>query len=288
MRPYTLNPKGYNLWAMTTPSLWYEPAPRHFDLAVPWWLKMLAVAAATVVAVLLLDRPIAMWARAHPIPNVAWEGPKGAAQAPETNAQTAPAQPPAGAGTIPAPLPKTPRTGDAGRELMFLEQFGQFACSVVVILAVAVLDPQGRRRALAIAIGCLASLALTYLLKDLFGRSRPFSRPFVAAADGSWQWRGPWQMSTAWTSFPSAHTPAAFALAAGLSWFYPRGRALFVTLAVITAAQRVLHTAHYLSDVIAGMGIGVFTARMTLHTKLAGRVIALAPDGARAWWENRK
>jgi membrane-associated phospholipid phosphatase len=163
---------------------------------------------------------------------------------------------------------------------MFLEQFGQFACSVVVILAVAVLDPQGRRRALAIAIGCLASLALTYLLKDLFGRSRPF----VAAADGSWQWRGPWQMSTAWTSFPSAHTPAAFALAAGLSWFYPRGRALFVTLAVITAAQRVLHTAHYLSDVIAGMGIGVFTARMTLHTKLAGRVIALAPDGARKWW----
>jgi len=239
-----------------------------------------AVAAATVVAILFFDQRVAVWSRAHPIPNLAWEAPKAAAQVPTTNAQTAPGHPSTDTGTALAPVPKTPRKGDPGRELMFLEQFGQFACSVVVILAVAVLDPAGRRRALAIAIGCLASLALTYLLKDLFGRSRPF----VAAADGSWQWRGPWQFSTAWTSFPSAHTPAAFALAAGLSWFYPRGRALFMTLAVITAAQRVLHTAHYLSDVIAGMGIGVFMARMTLRAKLAGRLIALAPEGARAWW----
>jgi len=235
---------------MTTPSLWYEPAPRHFDLAIPWWLKMLAVAAATVIAILFLDQPIAVWANAHRIPDLMRLKPDG-------------------------------RTyGDPGRELMFLEQYGQFACSVVAIIAVALIDRAGRRRALAIAVGCLTSLALTYLLKDIFGRSRPF----VAGADGSWVWRGPWQMSTSWTSFPSAHTPAAFALAAGLSWLYPRGRALFMTLALITATQRVLHTAHYLSDVIAGMGIGVFTARMTLQTKLAGRLIAQGSPAAQKWW----
>ncbi len=238
---------------MSTPILWHEPAPRHFDLAVPWWLKMLAVAAATAVAFFFLDQPIAAWAKAN------------AERIPDLMR-----------------LKSDGRTySDLGRELMFLEQCGQFACSVVVILAVAMLDRAGRRRALSLAIGCLVTLALTYLLKDLLGRSRPF----VASKDGAWWvWLGPWQSSSSWTSFPSAHTTAAFTLATGLSWFYPRGRALFMGLALITATQRVLHTAHYVSDVCAGMGIGVFVARVTLHAKLAGRLIALAPAGARAWW----
>ena len=83
---------------------------------------------------------------------------------------------------------------------------------------------------------------------------------------------------------PSAHTTAAFALASSLAWFYPRGRALFMTLATITSTQRVCHTAHYLSDVIAGLGIGVFIARTTLSQKRAGRLIALAPPAVRNWW----
>jgi hypothetical protein len=57
-----------------------------------------------------------------------------------------------------------------------------------------------------------------------------------------------------------------------------------MTLAVITAAQRVLHCAHYLSDVIAGMGLGIFTARMILHTKCTGRLLARLPPYAQAWW----
>src|SRR5439155_1186460 len=130
------------------PALWHEPAPRHFDLRFPWWQKALLVIAATILALLFLDQPLAQWCHAHRIPDLLRLRPNA---------------------TPPRPY------GDAGRELMFLEQFGQFTCTVIVILAVALLDPKGRRRALSIAIACLLPVALTHLLKDLAGRSRPFN-----------------------------------------------------------------------------------------------------------------
>jgi membrane-associated phospholipid phosphatase len=218
---------------------------------------LLLVAAATIMAILFFDQRIALFARAHPIPDLS----------------VAVAGDPQG----------RYRGGDAGRELMLLEQWGQGACSVAVVLAVALLDPAGRRRALSLAIGCLLTLLATHLLKDLFGRSRPF----VVGDDGHWKWGGPalgFTGGSRWGSFPSAHTSAAFALASGLSWFYPRGRALFLGLALITAAQRVLHTAHYVSDTIFGMAVGVFVTRWTLSAKLAGRLIAAAPRKIREWW----
>jgi undecaprenyl-diphosphatase len=233
------------------PSLWHEPAPRQFDLRVPAWLKLLAFALAAALAVLFVDQPLAVWARAHPIPNLAYG--KGGG-------------------------------GDIARELMWFEQFGQGVCSVMVITAVALLDKEaGRRRALAIGIGCLLTLLVTHLLKDTLGRSRPY----VAAEDGSWIWGGPamgFTKKSPWGSFPSAHTTAAFALASGLSWFYPRGRALFMGLALFTAIQRVLHTAHYLSDTIAGLAIGVTVTRSVLAARLPGRLIALGPPAVQQWW----
>jgi membrane-associated phospholipid phosphatase len=237
------------------PTLWHQPAPRHFDLAVAWWIKVLLVAAAAVLALLFLDQPLAFWAHAHPIPNLMADG--------------------------------KAKGSDVGRELMFLEQFGQFTCSVVVILAVALMDREGRRRALSIAVACILTVIVTHLLKDLCGRTRPFNPAVLNAQDGHWEWRGWWwgfNKGSSFGSFPSAHTTAAFALASSLAWFYPGGRGLFMALALITAAQRVLHGAHYLSDVIAGMGIGVFSARMTLQTKWAGRLLALLPPYAQAWW----
>jgi membrane-associated phospholipid phosphatase len=238
------------------PALWQERMPRHFDLAVAWWIKALAVALAAVVAVLFIDQPLAAWAQAHAIADLMRDG--------------------------------KAKGGDVGRELMFLEQFGQLACSVVVIAAVALVDRAGgRRRALAVALACVLTLVVTHLLKDVCGRTRPFNGAVAGFGDGHWEWRGWWwgfHKGAPFGSFPSAHTTAAFALASSLAWFYPRGRGLFMTLALITATQRVLHHAHYLSDVIAGMGIGVFMARMTLGANLAGRIIAWGPPRAQAWW----
>lgn len=238
------------------PQLWHEDAPRHFDLALPWWSKLLLVTLATAIAYFWLDFRIAHWAlTTHPIPDMA--------------------------------DPLAPRWGDVGRELMLLEQWGQWVCSVVVIAAVALIDKKGRRRALAIAIACLATVAISYLLKDLCGRSRPYVARSLHWTLGTWKWAGPaagFHRGGAWQSFPSSHTTGAFALSVALSWFYPRARGLFIALATITAVQRILHSMHFVSDVLAGMGIAVLVTRATLHHKLPGRVIALMPPALRDWF----
>src|SRR4051812_39261805 len=93
------------------PALWREPAPRHFDSAIRLWIKLALVALITVVAILWIDQPLALFARNHPIPDI---GRAAAAGKPHT---------------------------DAGRELMLLEQWGQPTCTVAVLFAVALLDP---------------------------------------------------------------------------------------------------------------------------------------------------
>jgi membrane-associated phospholipid phosphatase len=231
------------------PPLWHEPAPHHLDAYVPWWIKLLVITLATIGAMLFVDTPVALWAmQAKPIDlGGAWN-----------------------------------LKNDVVRELAMLEQWGQWVCSILVVTAVAIIDRAGRRRALAITIGCLLTVMLTYLLKDLCGRSRPY-----VLGNGLWEWGGPAKGFTGgseWGAFPSAHTTGAFALSVGLSWYYPRARPLFMTLATITALQRIFHAAHYVSDVLAGLGIAVLTTRATFQARLAGRYIALTPRFIRDWY----
>jgi membrane-associated phospholipid phosphatase len=59
------------------------------------------------------------------------------------------------------------------------------------------------------------------------------------------------------TSFPSGHTVTAFALATAFSYLYPRLRVPAYLVAAMIGMSRVVLTAHYLSDVIAGAIVGV-------------------------------
>jgi len=211
--------------------------PAHFDLAWAWWIKLL-------IGLLLLGAAASFDARM-----AAWvERVKPMAQLDE---------------------------GDTGRELKFLEQFGQWACSIIVILGVWLIDKKGKYRAVAIGLSCLATVGVTYVLKDMIGRPRPTTEllAWMHAGDRAWEFAGLSKHGSAWGAFPSAHTTGAFALACGLSWFYPRGRALFYGLACITGVQRVLHNAHYLSDVVGGAIIAISVSRLTLRLNPTGRWI---------------
>jgi len=216
------------------------------DAAFPWWAKVLLGVVAAAAAYVWLDKPVAAWAILNdPLTEQGdvWRVHK-----------------------------------DPARELMMLEQYGQWVCSVIVIAVVGLVAKQGRRKALALALGCLTTVAACYLLKFAIGRTRPHM------LSGVWEFM-PWGgHGAAYQSFPSAHTTGAMALSAGLAWFYPRGRGLFYTLAVITAAQRVLHHAHYVSDTIAGTVLAILLVRWTLHTSLAERLLALLPATLRRWW----
>jgi len=60
-----------------------------------------------------------------------------------------------------------------------------------------------------------------------------------------------------WTSFPSGHAQTAFALAMALTILFPRwGMPLFIVAGAV-GVSRIILTSHYLSDVIAGAGIGI-------------------------------
>lgn len=224
--------------------------PRHFDSAWPCWVKY-AVGLALLVGAGLLDGRVAAWVQqAQPLKQV---------------------------------------KGDLVREFMFLEQFGQWTCSILAIAAVLLIDRLGRRRALALGIACLVTALASYLLKDLAGRPRPMTELLegMTAGDRAWQFGGPamgFTHGSSWGSFPSAHTTGAFALACGLAWFYPRARGLFMMLAVITAVQRVLHNAHYVSDVVGGAMLAITVSRLTLGWNWAGKVIGALPGELGTWF----
>ena len=60
------------------------------------------------------------------------------------------------------------------------------------------------------------------------------------------------------TSFPSGHTVTAFSLATAVSILFPRWSIPAFAVAVAIGVSRILITSHYLSDVLAGAGMGIF------------------------------
>jgi membrane-associated phospholipid phosphatase len=56
-------------------------------------------------------------------------------------------------------------------------------------------------------------------------------------------------------SFPSGHTATAVAMAIGLSYVYPRGRAVFFFMAILASLQRLFSGAHFASDILTGLTI---------------------------------
>jgi membrane-associated phospholipid phosphatase len=65
--------------------------------------------------------------------------------------------------------------------------------------------------------------------------------------------------SSIWQAFPSAHSATAVGLAIGLCRLYPHARWYFLALAVFAGLQRIVATAHYPSDVLAGASVAMLS-----------------------------
>jgi len=106
------------------------------------------------------------------------------------------------------------------------------------------------------AVRSLIALAVSGLavqtIKHLTGRPRP-----KLADQGVSAW-GP-SLHSGHDSFPSGHAYSAFAMAAVFSYFYPSGRWIWYSLAVLVAFTRVYINAHFPSDVFVGGLLGVLT-----------------------------
>ncbi len=110
-----------------------------------------------------------------------------------------------------------------------------------------------RRRAWLFMIVAMATSGLTeILIKFVLGRERP--RIFLR--DGTMDFH-PFHLRIADSSFPSGHTQSICSAMLALSVIYPPLRPLFLAMAVLVAASRVVIGAHYLSDVVGGVWLAV-------------------------------
>jgi lipid A 4'-phosphatase len=93
------------------------------------------------------------------------------------------------------------------------------------------------------------------LVKPVFGRARP--RLELSGGPPGFRWWGP--RADYW-SFPSGHAVTMAALAFALCVLYPRGRVAWIGAALLVGLSRIMLDEHHLSDVIAGLYVGLITA----------------------------
>lgn len=119
-----------------------------------------------------------------------------------------------------------------------------------------------------LAIG-LPGLFFT-IVKRLIGRARP-----LVERGEIFDYR-PFGWSVDYASFPSGHAVDAFAIAMAVGALWPRARPLLWTYAVAIAVSRVVLTAHYPSDVLAG-AVGGIVGVLLVRDWFAARGLAFVP-----------
>ena len=118
------------------------------------------------------------------------------------------------------------------------------------------------------------SLTVT-VLKRLIGRARPLRIEGHDIYFSTLAWR------VDFASFPSGHSTTAFAAAVALGALFPRARVALWIYAGLIALSRVMLSAHYPSDVIAGAIVGACGALLVRRWFAARRLaFTLRPDGS--------
>jgi membrane-associated phospholipid phosphatase len=109
-------------------------------------------------------------------------------------------------------------------------------------------------------IACLAvGSAILHGMKLIVGRRRPRDDMEMGLYEFVW-----FTFRTDYNSFPSGHALTIMCVAVIASCVWPHLAVLWFALALWLGITRALLTAHFLSDVFIGAGIGVLAARETL------------------------
>lgn len=113
------------------------------------------------------------------------------------------------------------------------------------------------------------------LLKRLIGRARPIFYDEYGIFHFS-----PLAGNSRFESFPSGHSTTIGALFMALALLMPRHRLIFLILAIWFGMTRLIVSAHYPSDVIAGLVYGAWFSLITAIFFSRHRIVfRIAPDG---------
>lgn len=164
------------------------------------------------------------------------------------------------------------------RVLYVLKLPGYFPATLCVAALLAVFHRRHLHAAIALTLTGVAVGILYTIGKWIAGRHRPVKgidpfafHPFPRGL------RGLFQPEDA-LCFPSGHASLAFASAMCLTMLLPRAGWIFFAVAALTAAERVAENAHYMSDVVAGAGMGMLAG--WLVTRAAMSIGATSPRDA--------
>lgn len=149
-----------------------------------------------------------------------------------------------------------PINGELHQLILSLAMYGQSLGFVVTILLILIFDRRHRGRALFIGVLIASSGLTSSTLKSIAGRERPLE------SKGKTVFHGPHKGVTQSRNkaFPSGHASTAFAMSYGLAQCYPPARVLFWSFAGGVAFNRILTVRHFVSDVVAGIWVGLTTA----------------------------
>lgn len=144
------------------------------------------------------------------------------------------------------------------------EPFGHGIGIAWIVITIFVLDPTHRKSCMSMTTTALCAGGLANIAKLFVCRARPREFHFDANPlfAGFKDWSPDRIFRSADLSFPSAHTATAVALAVFLSTMYPRGRWLFAILAIVVGLQRLHGGSHFPSDILVGMGLGLFVGHI--------------------------
>jgi membrane-associated phospholipid phosphatase len=113
------------------------------------------------------------------------------------------------------------------------------------------------------------------VVKHIFGRARPMVGgsldPYLFS---------PFSWPAAYAGLPSGHATTAFSVLVAFGTLWPRARTILWIYALLIAASRVVVTAHYPSDVLAGAVVGVVGALLVRRYFALRRLgFSIGPNG---------
>lgn len=139
--------------------------------------------------------------------------------------------------------------------MIFFTSLGDNGIIWIILLIVLLSGKKTRNKGVVLLITVITVFILTNYLKEEFHRVRPYEyMNFI-----------PKVKTSGTSSFPSAHSAVAFAVF-GVYYFYNlRYKYVIGVIALIIAVSRFYLEVHYLSDVMAGIALGLTVSYILFH-----------------------